>query len=388
MAGQGARHLVLLGRREAGLAAQAALERLRGQGVNLMLAQADVAEVADLDRVFTSIEATMPPLRGIVHAAGVLGDCQTIATLAPEALWPVLRPKLLGAWRLHQMSSRHALDWFICFSSVASAWGSKGQAHYAAANQFLDTLAHYRISLGLPALTLNWGPWEEGGMATAEVRGQLQTMGLRAWPAATALEALQTQWGSPHGQIILADLDWHRFKDLYEARRRRPLLADWPIATSGKALPEVGDGPAASLVRLTPKERLEWLIGLVRQEASAVLGLPNADHLDIHKGFFRLGLDSLMAVELKNRLAKALQANLSATLAFDYPTVSALAVYLGETILDLDLASASPAAGFPKSEEEDRQASPPDDPVFLSGDELQTSIASQLERLESLLRED
>ncbi|MDQ2906938.1 MAG: SDR family oxidoreductase [Chloroflexota bacterium] len=162
MAQQGVRHIALIGRNaDPGSDRVRALEQT---GIQVLAIQADVSQSADVVRVLNKIEATMPPLRGIIHSAGVLDD-----GLLLQQDWArferVLAPKVEGAWNLHSLTQTHSVDFFVCFSSTASLFGSPGQGSYAAANAFLDALAHYRQAHGLPSLTINWGLWDTVGMA-------------------------------------------------------------------------------------------------------------------------------------------------------------------------------------------------------------------------------
>ena len=161
---KGARHLVLLSRSGASSAGEEVAADLAAKGATVTTIQADVSNESDLARALSEIRNTMPPLRGVIHAAGVLDD-HLLLNLDAESFRRVLAPKVLGAWNLHTLTADLPLDFFVVFSSVASVLGSPGQANYAAANAFLDGLAHDRRSQGLPCLSINWGPWAEVGMA-------------------------------------------------------------------------------------------------------------------------------------------------------------------------------------------------------------------------------
>src|SRR5262249_52513654 len=150
-------------------AAQEAVSQLRQAGANVLVSQADVSHEGDMSRVFEAMKANMPPLRGLVHAAGVAGY-QAVKDIECGTLTALLRPKVMGTWVLHQLTQSMQLDFFVAFSSIASIWGAKDQGHYAAANHFLDAMAYHRRSLGLPAMSLNWGPWAGGGMASAALQ--------------------------------------------------------------------------------------------------------------------------------------------------------------------------------------------------------------------------
>jgi myxalamid-type polyketide synthase MxaB len=171
---QGARHLVLAGRSPASAEAVAAIAPLRVAGASVQVVQADVGLAQDVTRLLDVCNKAAP-LRGVVHAAGVLDD-GVLARQTAERLARVMAPKVRGAWNLHVQTQESSLDFFVCFSSVASLLGSPGQSNYAAANAFLDALVHHRRSLGLPGLSINWGPWAEAGMA-AGLRSRLESRG-------------------------------------------------------------------------------------------------------------------------------------------------------------------------------------------------------------------
>ena len=170
MIGQGARHLVLMGRSAPGTEALKAIAAMEERGAVVTVARGDVSRPSDVERIFSEIESKSIPLRGIIHAAGILDD-----GVLMQQQWPrfakVLAPKVRGAWLLHHCSRDLPLDFFILFSSVSAVLGSAGQANYAAANAFMDALAHYRRAQGLPGLSINWGPWDKIGMA-AGLKGQ------------------------------------------------------------------------------------------------------------------------------------------------------------------------------------------------------------------------
>ena len=329
MVHQGARHLVLTGRRDASSQPQESLSQLRQAGAQVSVVKADVSDEEAMGKVFAEINTAGPPLRGIVHAAGVPGY-QPIRDMDGSTLESVLRPKVAGAWILHQLSRELKLDFFVCFSSIASVWGSKGQAHYAAANHFLDILAHYRRSLGLPALTVNWGPWAGGGMASPDAQTMLHRMGVTALAPARALDAFACLLGSSHAQAAVADVDWSRFKELYEARARRPLLENIQTSSLEPARPpELKPPPIIEeLKHKNAGARRSLLVAYLQSEVASVLGFEPSYRPDPEQGFFDMGMDSLLAVELKNRLAQGLGLSLLSTLAFDHPNIQNLTDFL------------------------------------------------------------
>ena len=218
----GARRIVLVGRRHlpdrgswddldeghpasAVIEAIGAMERL---GATVVAASADVADREAMGALFDRLRESMPPIRGVVHAAGVV-RLRDAAGLDEEAMRNVLRPKVAGAWVLHELTRSLPLDFFAMFSSVASVWSSRKLADYAAANSFLDALAHHRAALGLPALSINWGPWEGAGMVDASGWGRsLELMGLRALRSEEGLDALGRLLSGPAtSQVTVAAVD-------------------------------------------------------------------------------------------------------------------------------------------------------------------------------------
>jgi NAD(P)-dependent dehydrogenase (short-subunit alcohol dehydrogenase family) len=266
---EGARHLALIGRNGPRSASvERSIKDLEAKGARVTIANADVADAEQLSEVFGRIAESAPRVRGVIHAAGVAGYA-ALDKLDQSEVEAVLRPKVSGAWQLHQLTKEMELDFFICFSSIASAWGSRGQAHYAAANSFLDGLAQYRRALGLCALSVNWGPWAGGGMSTAEAETLLRRVGVRPMSAEDALEALallpQTGWAG----VIVADVEWDLFSDSYEVKGRRPLLE----RLRGKKSSASGNTQTDLLKRLEslpPGERTGFMTEFVQREAARI----------------------------------------------------------------------------------------------------------------------
>ncbi|MCP4993780.1 MAG: SDR family NAD(P)-dependent oxidoreductase, partial [Gammaproteobacteria bacterium] len=233
LADQGVAHLVLTSRHGLTTTSQhQAVERLQTKGVDVQVAQVDVADQAQMTHLFQSLTTTAPPLRGVIHAAGVSGGFQLIQDLDRPALSEVMQAKVAGAWVLHHLTQDMTLDFFVTFSSAASVWGGKGQGHYAAANHFLDILAHYRHSLDLPALTINWGPWAGEGMASPEIQRLFDEIGLASLLPDQAMTALAYLMGITPTQMTVANVQWHRFREIYEVRAKQPFLARIEVAAS------------------------------------------------------------------------------------------------------------------------------------------------------------
>jgi len=331
---KGARHLVLTSRR--GITTPGAKEAagaIERQGANVEIVSADISCEADIDRLFAQINVSMPPLRGVVHAAGV-DALVPLTSMTADELGSMMAPKMEGGWLLHERTRDMNLDMFVCFSSIASVWGSAGRAHYGAANAFLDTLSHFRRQMGLPALSINWGPWKGGGMATEEVLRQLERMGNRGLEPSAALRALDTLIGSGDVQATVADMDWPRFRAVYEARGPRPFLSEIDGTFKGQepALDEAQPEWVKRLLETHAEQRSPLLVKLLRNEIAQTLGFLAAEEVRVDQGFADMGMDSLMAVEFTNRLQERLGIR-NIAMVFDHPHIEALAAYLLDQIV-------------------------------------------------------
>ena len=327
---RGARRLMLVGRTApamTGDATQTAIAELRAAGASVVVEQADVTREESMTRLFDRLRASGTKLRGIVHAAGVPGYGQ-VEELNDADLHDVLRPKVAGSWLLHRLSLEEPLDFFILFSSVASVWGSRGQAHYSAANRFLDALAAHRRALGRPALCINWGPWADGGMTSAEADTLLRRVGVRALNPRIAIHALDQLLAAKAADTAVADVDWSLFRGSYEARGKQPFLEriDDPKPAEPAAAAQTSDF-VERLRAASPAERKRQLLRFIQVEVAGVLGL-GAQLPDPEQGFFEMGMDSLLSLEFKTRLETALARSLPVTLVFDHPTSESLTAFL------------------------------------------------------------
>ncbi len=332
---QGARNLVLVGRRAPSSHALETIEALRREGNRIEIRSADIACQDEIAGVLREIERELPPLAGVLHAAGVLDDGVFL-----EQTWDrvekVLSPKALGAWNLHQLTAAKSLDFFVLFSSVASLTGSPGQSGYAAANAFLDALAHHRQARGLTALSVNWGAWAEGGMAArVEESGHRRVLpGIRPVKAERCLATLNYAMAQDEPQVAIADADWTRWKPM--PRLLSTVIQHKPAAK----IPTDDSDILGRLEAAAPGNRRKILVEYLRGQAKLLLGLNGSGpFIDERQSLLRLGMDSLMSVEFRNILASALQRPLSATLLFDRPSIGALADFL---IGDPALATAAP----------------------------------------------
>ncbi|MEV4378491.1 SDR family NAD(P)-dependent oxidoreductase [Streptosporangium sp. NPDC049644] len=307
---QGARHLALLGRSEPGPAARERIAALREEGVRVVVLAADVADADALEKALDGLRAQGPPIRGVLHAAGVLRD-RTVAVVDLDEVAEVLRPKVAGTRNLHRLTCGDPVELFVLFSSAAGLLGSGGQAGYAAANAFLDGFAHWRRSRGLPATSVDWGVWSQIGLAARPDRaGRLADRGMGSIDTASGLRILAELLAEQPAQVAVVPLDaptWFANNPGHER---------WSIF-AGLAAGHTGTG---RLSITTPQELeralVEWVAGVLRTSPAAI---------DPKASLTRLGLDSLMAVELRNLLEARLGVRLPAPAFLDGPTVTELA---------------------------------------------------------------
>ncbi|NWG15754.1 MAG: type I polyketide synthase [Chloroflexi bacterium] len=334
---QGARHLVLTGRGAPAEPARIAIEKMESSGARVITAQSDVADAAAVKALMAEIERALPPLRGIIHAAGTLDD-GVLLQQDWSRFTTALYPKLNGAWNLYRSSAGLPLDFFILFSAGAALLGSPGQGNYTAANAFLDSFVHVCRAQGLPALGINWGAWEDTGMmAGLSSPERWAKEGIGALTPEQGLEAfalaLQNRQAA---QIAILPMAWG---DFAQSSRMRPFFAEvvrahQPTAQVGRT-PQRQAEPSDLLRRwgeTIPNRRRRLLLDTIRDEVIRVLGLRPTTTIDPRQPLNELGLDSLMAVELRNTLITMLDCTLPATLLFDYPTSDALADYLMKNV--------------------------------------------------------
>ncbi|MFG2608510.1 type I polyketide synthase [Streptomyces sp. NPDC048514] len=349
LAREGAEHLVLISR--SGCAAPGAAEleaELAASGVGVTIAACDVGDRAALGLLLDSLQAG--PVTAVVHAAGVLDD-GTLDALTAEQAGRTLHPKLTGALNLHELTRHHDLSAFVLLSSIAGTVGAAGQGSYAAANAALDALAQQRRADGLAATSIAWSALSDGGMIDEAVADQLRHRGAPPMAGDRAGDALLQAAARDEAFQVVADLDWDRFAPALAAGRPLPLLRDLPAA---RAALEAAAGPAGEhaddseallrrLAGLAAADRHRVLLDLVRSLAAVVLGYAASTAVEADRAFKELGLDSLTAVELRNRLGAATGLRLPVTLIFDHPTAAALAAHLDAELLP---GGGSPAASL------------------------------------------
>ncbi|WP_442906186.1 type I polyketide synthase [Kitasatospora sp. NBC_00458] len=338
--GHGVRRLVLASRSGADAPGAAELvAELTGAGASVTVEACDVADRDALAALLARIPA-QAPLTGIVHTAGVLDD-GVIESLTPERLDTVLRPKLDAAWHLHELTEHLDLSAFVLFSAVAGTFGAPGQGNYAAANAFLDALAQHRRAKGLPAVSLAWGFWEELSSLTGKLKdNQIRRItggGLVAMRSQEGLELFDAACATGDALLVPARLD---LAGVRSGASEIPAILRGLVRAPARRASDASPNAVAALRRrlagASEAERGRALLDLVRTTVAAVLRLDGPSALNVRRSFLDMGVDSLTAVEIRNRLNAATGLRLPATSVFDYPTSTALADHLAATIGAVD----------------------------------------------------
>ncbi|TDR42080.1 myxalamid-type polyketide synthase MxaB [Tahibacter aquaticus] len=342
---EGARHLVLSGRRGPGESARSAIAELEAAGARVTIVEGDVAVADDAARMVAA--ASSPPLAGVIHAAGLLEDGM-IADLDADRLARVLAPKVAGGWNLHRATETLDLDFFLLFSSVAAIIGNLGQGAYAAGNAFLDGLASWRRRRGLAATSLNWGPWAEAGMAAALKNDRFAAMGIRQLAPAQGLRTMLRLIGESPMQAVVAEIDWAAYGRAQGIAGGSGLFAAVVDAPDAAATASA-EGPAArdilaELAAALPAQREGVMRTYLQELARQTLGYGRGETIAPDKPLAEQGFDSLMSVEMRNRLNRALGRKLAASLLFDYPTLDRIGRHLLDSLLPAEVAAAAPSA--------------------------------------------
>ncbi len=329
----GVRRLLLASRR--GLGAEGAgelLERLSGLGAEVDVVACDVADRVQVQALLEGVDPEYP-LSGVVHAAGVLDD-GVLGSLTAERVEGVLAPKVSGAWNLHELTREMDLGAFVLFSSVAGLFGSPGQASYAAANAFLDGLASQRCAEGLPGLSLAWGPWAQVGGMADRLEGidsaRIEGSGVISLSAGQGLELFDRACDLGEAFLAPVRLD-ERMLGRQAMNGTLPVLLGGLVRATHRSTAR-RDRLAQRVLAASEGQRQEITLELVRTEVAIVLGHTSPRTIDTKTPFKELGIDSLAAVELRNRLQAATELRMPPTMVFDHPTVVELTDYLIEEL--------------------------------------------------------
>ncbi|MCR9142859.1 MAG: type I polyketide synthase [bacterium] len=337
---QGARHLVLVGRRSPTEETLKILGELEQKGAQIQTVQGDVSRSEDVERMIQSVSKDHP-IKGVIHSAGVIKD-RLIAQMSWDDFEAVLVPKISGSLNLHQFTGD--LDFFVTFSSLTSIVGTGGQSNYAAANAFMDGLSYFRRSQGAAALSINWAALAETGMATGISDDLWQQIGMTPMPPSDAMVLMGQLIASGRPEASVVAVNWAKYLDQFTSGYRPGVIAHLaPASVSAAAAPETSGAFADLLEKTEPRKRLEATAKHIEAHVVSILGFDKDKVLEHQKGLSDIGLDSLNAVELKNRLQRSLGKSLPATIAFDYPTIKTMSNYVTVELLKLEVKSGAAA---------------------------------------------
>ncbi|MCL6285140.1 SDR family NAD(P)-dependent oxidoreductase [Ruegeria sp. 2012CJ41-6] len=334
----GARTLFLAGRSAPDSQTEAVVSALTQRGVSVSVCACDISSADQVGHLFNKIADGHPPLRGIVHAAGLLAD-GSLSQIDAEGFAIPFGPKIDGSLLLHQHSISTPLDFFVMYSSLSGAMGSAGQTNHAAANAFMDGLAHCRKSMGLPAVSIGWGAWSGVGIAADQsVDKKLRKKGIESIGEELGLALLNATPYTGQAHVIASPFRWRDFLTSRRGRILQPLIEHLEHAAKaskpapvGERADTVGAPLASALAGAADAKRSELIFTYVTAQVAETLGQGNPDLLDPERPLREMGLDSLMAVDLRNRLSSAFPAanGVPSTLVFDHSSINALSDHLG-----------------------------------------------------------
>ena len=382
LAARGATHLVLCSRSGGDDSTRDAVARLTAGGVRVDVGALDVADAHALGALLDRVRR-VSPIRGVIQSAGRLDD-GAVLQLDASRMATVFAPKVTGTWNLHALTRSDALDFFICYASVAGALGSAGQANHAAANTFIDALVHHRRASGLPAVSIDWGVWAEIGAAVRTgVVARASGAGLRTLSPDDGMRIVGGVLDGSAAQVIALPVDWNVFLSARSAlvpptfarvaRRRAPLRVSAAPAATTTGVPG-GTSLVQELGDAVPARRPTVLRSYLRTRVAKTLGLGDGGMVDDRQPLRDAGLDSLLAIELRNVLGTAIGRTLPATLLFDYPTINDLSAYLLVTLFPGSMDPPVPEVAAPV----ETSATLVDDLSAMSDDDVERLFAAKM----------
>ena len=333
MVEHGARHLVLVGRRGATSSkAQQAVEAMEQAGAQVMVAKVDVTQEQQVAKLFLKIRQSLPPLRGVIHAAMVLED-SIVLQLNEELLKKVMAPKVIGAWNLHTRTLEIPLDFFVLYSSISSTCGNPGQGNYAAANAFLDAMAYHRRAIGLPALTINWGVLAEVGYVAerTNLSERMSQRGVKSFTPEQALNVLERLLQENCIHMIVADVEWEKLFNVLAVPSSRWSHLISKEAEEQQQNEQLDGGLHNALLTTSPQERRELVKFHLCHHVARVLGT-STSKLNPEKQLIDLGLDSLMVVELCTCIKNDMGVDVPVMKVIQGQSITTLADYLVEQL--------------------------------------------------------
>lgn len=309
------------------------VEVLKQHAVSVQLIQADISEQAAVNTLLDTIATHTGSRRiaGVIHAAGTSGFAE-MGTITPAMVTAMAAPKINGAWWLYQALAKEPPGFFIAFSSIAAAWGSRGQTHYAAVNQCMEALLQHWRHTGCNAVSIAWGPWQGGGMTSAEHAALLKKIGILSFLPQQALDIPAMVVQGRCRQPLLVHADWSVFCSLYAVHGNLRLFEAIPVKAAPQIKPDAGGALLQQIMGTTTGTSHEALQQFLVTQVAGILAYPPERSPDKRQGFFEMGMDSIMALQLKENIASQLGITLPVTDIFQYHTIEQLCAYLQQTL--------------------------------------------------------
>ena len=344
---QGARHLCLTGRSNPTDTVLNSISHLEKSGCKIAFKRCDVSRHDEVKELIDEIQGTMPTLKGVVHAAGVLDD-GILLNQSWQRFEKVMAPKISGAWNLHSATLGIDLKYFVLFSSIAGVFGAPGQGNYSAANSFLEALAGYRRNIGLPGVSVAWGPWSDAGMAAdrGPVRKQqLQEHGFGMLSPDEGLDILGRIMNYSVPSVAVFRAEWPAFLSQYSSKTLPPFFLEISKETLTESTGESSEEELAKWKKIKSDGRLSFLENYLRERISEIIGLA-PDTISAVSQFTELGIDSLMVMEIVNFIRRDFNLSLYVREVFERPSVRGLAAYLDTQLMKAIVSeSVSPSSG-------------------------------------------
>jgi len=330
---QGAKYIIITSRNAPKNGVLEKIKDIEKSGVKILFIKSDVSIQSHVEEIFQTAKESMPVISGIIHTAGVLDD-GVLINQTKDKFDKVLAPKIAGAWNLHMYSQELNLDFLVFFSSAVSIIGSSGQSNYAAANAFMDTLAHYRNISGLPALSINWGPWSDSNMIT-NLENIWSDRGLDLIDKDKGFEILQRLISDKAVQACVMPVNWSKFFMQYNDKTMPEFYSNF----YKKSFQKLDDKNEffEKLKKLDIEGQKEYISQYVQKVTSEVMGFSVTKKIGMRQRLFDIGMDSLMALELKNRLEADFGKTLIPTLVFDYPMIESIVKYIVTDVFSLEV---------------------------------------------------
>ncbi|TVX93376.1 type I polyketide synthase [Paenibacillus agilis] len=330
---QGAKNIVLLSRSDASNELLETVSLWSEKGARIIVEKADVSNQADVISVVQKLKKNNMKIKGVVHAAGIIED-KMIKDQTWTSFENVLKTKVGGTYHLHHALKDESLDFFIMMSSISSVVGNMGQANYAAANYFMNMFAEYRRSLGMPAMSICWGPWEEAGMATSNsnILKNIENKGLYGMSKEIGKKMIDRVFQKDHSSIVVVDANWELFSQRTGVDEVTAFLTNFISNDSDFGGQSVNtalkEDVIAKLQSLSKTERSEYLLALLHKSAADIIGFNDASQLSVDSSFTEQGVDSLMIFSLRNEIKSLLDVQVDISVFFNYPSLRKLNGYL------------------------------------------------------------